>query len=602
EELGIKELLPAYLKPNLEASDLVSGVCFASGGSGYDPLTSIIESSIPLSGQLGMFKEYIGKLKGVVGENRANFILANSLFVLASGGSDISNTYRTRSLLYDLPAYSHLLLNSASSFLTELNKLGARRIAVFSAPPVGCLPFQRTMGGGIANRCAERPNNLAQLFNTNLKKELLSLNRNFPNSRNVFIDIYTPLLDIILNYQNYGYKVGDTGCCGTGRIEVAILCNSFDSTCPNVHDYFSSYRKCLQKAHRSYSSKISVPIQVSNGFLTNKASNLWVALSGLFPSSLPSSLLIHFMLLLFNVCKTRALVKLPPNLTVPALLVFGDSIMDTGNNNNNLATTARCNYPPYGKDFMGGNNPTGRFSNGKVPSDLVVEELGIKEFLPAYLDPNLQPSELATGVCFASGGAGYDPLTSQTSSAISLSGQLDLFKEYIGKLRRLVGEDKTNFIVANSLYIMEIYGLGARRIAVFSIPPIGCVPFQRTAAGGIERKIAVKINEAAQLFNTKLSKELNSLNHNFPNGRMIYIDVYNPILDIILNYQKYGYKVGDRGCCGTGTIEVVLLCNHFTPLCPNDLEYVFWDSFHPTESVYKRLITSIAGKYLKQFL
>jgi hypothetical protein len=44
-----------------------------------------------------------------------------------------------------------------------------------------------------------------------------------------------------------------------------------------------------------------------------------------------------------------------------------------------------------------------------------VEELGIKELLPAYLDPNLQPSDLLTGVCFASGGAGYDPLTSQTS-------------------------------------------------------------------------------------------------------------------------------------------------------------------------------------------
>lgn len=63
-----------------------------------------------------------------------------------------------------------------------------------------------------------------------------------------------------------------------------------------------------------------------------------------------------------------------------------------------------------------------------------------------------------------------------------------------------------------------------------------------------------------------------------------------------------GYKVGDKGCCGTGTIEVVLLCNRFTPLCPNDLEYVFWDSFHPTESVYKRLIASLIGKYLDKFL
>lgn len=42
-----------------------------------------------------------------------------------------------------------------------------------------------------------------------------------------------------------------------------------------------------------------------------------------------------------------------------------------------------------------------------------VEELGIKELLPAYLDPDLQIQDLSTGVNFASGGAGFDPLTSE---------------------------------------------------------------------------------------------------------------------------------------------------------------------------------------------
>jgi hypothetical protein len=37
----------------------------------------------------------------------------------------------------------------------------------------------------------------------------------------------------------------------------------------------------------------------------------------------------------------------------------------------------------------------------------------VKKLLPAYLDPNLQLQDLLTGVSFASGGAGYDPLTSQ---------------------------------------------------------------------------------------------------------------------------------------------------------------------------------------------
>jgi len=75
------------------------------------------QGSMALSGQMELFKEYIGKLKGVVGDERAKFILGNSLFILVAGSSDISNTYRTRSLLYDLPSYSDLLLNSASNFL-----------------------------------------------------------------------------------------------------------------------------------------------------------------------------------------------------------------------------------------------------------------------------------------------------------------------------------------------------------------------------------------------------------------------------------------------------------------------------------------------------
>lgn len=58
------------------------------------------------------------------------------------------------------------------------------------------------------------------------------------------------------------------------------------------------------------------------------------------------------------------------NVTIPAVFMFGDSIVDTGNNNDNLKTPARCNFPPYGRDFQGGI-PTGRYSNGKVPSDFI---------------------------------------------------------------------------------------------------------------------------------------------------------------------------------------------------------------------------------------
>nr|AFK46089.1 unknown [Medicago truncatula] len=225
-------------------------------------------------------------------------------------------------------------------------------------------------------------------------------------------------------------------------------------------------------------------------------------------SPMASSFLIRFIVLFALCYKTKGLIKLPPNVTVPAVIAFGDSIVDSGNNND-LKTLVKCNFPPYGKDFQGGV-PTGRFCNGKIPSDILAEQFGIKGYVPAYLDPNLKSSDLLTGVGFASGASGYDPLTPQIASVIPLSAQLDMFKEYIGKLKGIVGEERTNFILANSLFVVvggsddiantyyvvharlqydipaytdlmsnsatnfikEIYKLGARRIAVLGAPPI----------------------------------------------------------------------------------------------------------------------------------
>ena len=53
---------------------------------------------------------------------------------------------------------------------------------------------------------------------------------------------------------------------------------------------------------------------------------------------------------------------------VPAMFVFGDSLIDNGNNND-LTSFAKANYFPYGIDFNGG--PTGRFSNGYTMVDTI---------------------------------------------------------------------------------------------------------------------------------------------------------------------------------------------------------------------------------------
>ena len=85
-----------------------------------------------------------------------------------------------------------------------------------------------------------------------------------------------------------------------------------------------------------------------------------------FSSSYRTIIFSLFVVLYCN--ENEAALVLPNNETIPAIFVFGDSIVDPGNNNN-LPTIAKGNFLPYGRDFEGG--PTGRFSNGKVPSDLI---------------------------------------------------------------------------------------------------------------------------------------------------------------------------------------------------------------------------------------
>lgn len=48
---------------------------------------------------------------------------------------------------------------------------------------------------------------------------------------------------------------------------------------------------------------------------------------------------------------------------VPCFFIFGDSLVDNGNNNG-LLTLARANYRPYGIDFPQGTS--GRFTNGRT--------------------------------------------------------------------------------------------------------------------------------------------------------------------------------------------------------------------------------------------
>ncbi|KAK6156107.1 hypothetical protein DH2020_010355 [Rehmannia glutinosa] len=291
----------------------------------------------------------------------------------------------------------------------------------------------------------------------------------------------------------------------------------------------------------------------------------------------------HRYLLFFSVV---ALLFLPiptaanPNIT--AVFAFGDSILDAGNNNR-LPTIFRSNHPPYGLDFPG-RVPTGRFSNGKLATDFVVSQLSLKQLLPAYLDPALTNKDLLTGATFASAGSGLDDLTAREAGVLSLNTQLRYFQQALQRMRRVAGRAETGRVVENALFMVGVgtndmtynfYGLplrrmysvsgyhdlllrnlesviwrlhsmGARKLAVMGLPPIGCLPAQVTLGSVLpsfhmlKRVCVNQQNSDSQAYNAKLQALISRLQTTLQGVRIVYVDVYTPIMDMIMRPAAFG--------------------------------------------------------------
>ena len=70
--------------------------------------------------ELNMFAEYKEKLAGVVGDEAAAGIVADSLFLVCAGTDDIANNYYlapVRPLQYDISAYVDFLVQQACDFM-----------------------------------------------------------------------------------------------------------------------------------------------------------------------------------------------------------------------------------------------------------------------------------------------------------------------------------------------------------------------------------------------------------------------------------------------------------------------------------------------------
>ncbi|KAL3638662.1 hypothetical protein CASFOL_016569 [Castilleja foliolosa] len=302
----------------------------------------------------------------------------------------------------------------------------------------------------------------------------------------------------------------------------------------------------------------------------------------------------------------------------PAMFIFGDSLIDNGNNNN-LPSFAKANYFPYGIDFKGG--PTGRFSNGYTMVDTIAELLGLP-LIPAYSEAS--GDQMRYGVNYASAAAGIlDDTGRNFVSRIPFNQQIKNFETTLDQITDNLGaadvsqalskyiffiglgsnDYLNNYLMPNyntknqyntqqyadllaqqySQQLTKLYNLGARKFVIAGLGLMGCIPsILAQSNNGI---CSEQVNQLVQPFNANTKIMINNLTTNLPGAKFSYIDIRNMFQDLLANSESYGFNVLNRGCCGIGRNRGQITCLPFQTPCDDRNGYIFWDAFHPTEAV-----------------
>ncbi|KDP39148.1 hypothetical protein JCGZ_00905 [Jatropha curcas] len=313
---------------------------------------------------------------------------------------------------------------------------------------------------------------------------------------------------------------------------------------------------------------------------------------------------------------------------VPAVFVFGDSLVDVGNNNHLPVSIAKANFPHNGIDFPN-KKATGRFTNGKNAADFLAEKVGLPTS-PPYLSLKFKTaSAFMTGVSFASGGAGIINGTDEKlGQSITLTRQVGDYESVYGKLVENMGASATQNLLSKSLFaivigsndifdysnssnsnkatpqqyvdsmiltlkdlIKRVYEHGGRKFFIAGVGPIGCVPSIRAKTE--TEACNEETNAMAVLYNQKLIAMLKQLNTELKDISYSYFDSYHLFQNITQNPSNYGFAEVKAACCGLGRLKAKVPCLPIATYCSNRKDHVFWDLFHPTEATFHILVDTL---------
>ncbi|GAB2224773.1 hypothetical protein Droror1_Dr00005545, partial [Drosera rotundifolia] len=179
------------LSPPYEGNpaNITCGVNYASGGGGIRPETGFLVGEVlNIQQQLENHKVIIAKLKKQGINN-----MSECLYTVNIGSNDYINNYYALGyftwLFYTPEEYAAELITRYREFLQELFSLGARKVALFSLSPLGCLPSQITIHFATQGSvCFEDENKAIDMFNQGVKSLVDEFNANYTGAKFTYIN------------------------------------------------------------------------------------------------------------------------------------------------------------------------------------------------------------------------------------------------------------------------------------------------------------------------------------------------------------------------------------------------------------------------------
>ncbi|MFC4892530.1 SGNH/GDSL hydrolase family protein [Pseudofrancisella aestuarii] len=284
-------------------------------------------------------------------------------------------------------------------------------------------------------------------------------------------------------------------------------------------------------------------------------------------------------------------------MMINRLVIFGDSLLDTGN----LIKTLDIPQEPY---------HGGRFSNGLTSTEYLAQMIA-------------EDNKVATveHKSYAIGGAlthGANPSSLLRYHSFPVSNQLTRFENEEGRFKKddlvVINGGANNFLftvynevpylnllaklrVARDLRMIarKVIKMGARNIIVWNVPDVTLAPvYKDYLANWVGKFFKSYLQMNIKIQNNLLQNRISDLQVMFPEVNIKLFDFYSLLNDCIQNPAKYGFEnatdvcvdsYGGANSLGNIQYDIKVIRDPETHIC--------WDYCHPTTKAHKVLAEKI---------